>query len=141
MLDASKTSGNGVNNRLPGQAENRDDGYGTRNRAFDPDTENDPDALRAISPDNVFTGQMPQSHTSTAHVDITPPATHKDTEYILKEGKSKFYRKSRDDLDKLSDDELDNDEQTVDTDTASQTSVETVDTLPSKDVLNQDISK
>ena len=32
--------------------------YGTRNRAFDPDVENDPDALRATSPDNIFSGNI-----------------------------------------------------------------------------------
>ena len=58
-------------------------------------------------------------------------------DYVLKEGKSKFYRKSIDDLDKITDDELDYDDpQTMNTDAISQTSVETADTLPVKDILN-----
>ena len=58
-------------------------------------------------------------------------------DYVLKEGKSKFYRKSTDDLDKITDDELDYDDpQTMNTDAISQTSVETADTLPVKDILN-----
>ena len=58
-------------------------------------------------------------------------------DYVLKEGKSKFYRKSIDDLDKITDDELDYDDpQTMNTDAISQTSVETADTLPAKDILN-----
>ena len=58
-------------------------------------------------------------------------------DYVLKEGKSKFYRKSIDDLDKITDDELDYDDpQTMNTDAISQTSVETAETLPVKDILN-----
>ena len=58
-------------------------------------------------------------------------------DYVLKEGKSKFYRKSIDDLDKITDDELDYDDpQTMNTDAISQTSVETTETLPVKDILN-----
>lgn len=30
--------------------------YGTANRAFDPDVENDPDAVRRVPPDNIYTG-------------------------------------------------------------------------------------
>ena len=56
---------------------------------------------------------------------------------MLTEGKSKFYRKSIDDLDKITDDELDYDDpQTMNTDAISQTSVETTETLPVKDILN-----
>ena len=58
------------------------------------------------------------------------------SEYVLKEGKSKFNRKSMDDLDKLTDDEADyEDPQTVETDGISQTSVETAETIPAKDPL------
>ena len=58
-------------------------------------------------------------------------------DYVFKEGKSKFYRKSIDDLDKITDDELDYDDpQTMNTDAISQTSVETTETLPVKDILN-----
>ena len=61
------------------------------------------------------------------------------TEYVLKEGKSKFYQRSTDDLDKLSDDEADfDDPRTVETDAMSQTSVETADTIPVKDAIDQD---
>ena len=94
---------------------------------------------------------MTQNHTSTAHVELTPTKTPKGlwkgptdsspSEYVLKEGKSKFYRKSIDDIDKITDDELDYDDQTVETDTASRTSVETADTIPVKDVLDQNRPK
>ena len=32
--------------------------YGTRNQAFDPDIENDPDVLRAMDGNNIFTGGL-----------------------------------------------------------------------------------
>ena len=94
---------------------------------------------------------MAQGHTSSAHVELTPTTTPKavwtgptdsaPSEYVLKEGKSKFYMKSTDNIDKLTDDELEYDDQTVDTDTASQTSIETTATIPAKDVLDQNPSK
>ena len=91
---------------------------------------------------------MQQSHTSTADVEITSTSTPKGvwtgpspSQYVLKEGKSKFYRKSTDDLDKLTDDELDYDDQTVDTDTASRTSIETTETIPVKDVMENEPQK
>ena len=31
--------------------------YGTANRAFDPDIENDPTVDRAVYPDNIFSGE------------------------------------------------------------------------------------
>ena len=58
-------------------------------------------------------------------------------EYVLKEGKSKFYQKSNDELDKITDDELEYDDpKTVETDAQSQTSIETAETLPSKEPLD-----
>ena len=57
-------------------------------------------------------------------------------EYVLKEGKSKFYKKSTDELDKITDDEYEYDDpKTIETDAQSQTSIETSETLPSKDAL------
>ena len=126
---------------------------------------------------------MAPRHTSTAQLELTPPAKAKDNlnksptpgeftppakakenlskspssgdyftprsvtdpetthsppnDYVLKMGKSKFYKKSSaDDIDRSTDDELDYDDKIVDTDTASHTSVETTETLPAKDVAS-----
>ena len=105
---------------------------------------------------------MPAAHTSTASVEVTPPlkpkgslnsptspssgdyatprnydetdAVHlKPMDYVLKTGKSKFYRKSMDDLDKVTDDDLDSVDDTIVTDTGSQSSTETTATIPAKD--------
>ena len=58
-------------------------------------------------------------------------------EYVLKEGKSKFYQKSNDQLDQITDDELEYDDpKTVETDAQSQTSIETAETLPAKEPLD-----
>jgi hypothetical protein len=94
-----------------------------------PDIENDPTVDRAVYPDNIFSA--PSAETCPDKAESLP------ADYVLKEGKSKFYRKSIDDLDKITDDELDYDDpQTMNTDAISQTSVQTADTLPVKDILN-----
>ena len=55
----------------------------------------------------------------------------------MKAGKSKFYQRSTDELDKITDDELEYDDpKTVETDAQSQTSIETAETLPAKEPLD-----
>ena len=59
------------------------------------------------------------------------------SEYVMKAGKSKFYQRSTDELDKITDDELEYDDpKTVETDAQSQTSIETAETLPAKEPLD-----
>ena len=91
-----------------------------------------------------ISGEMPPNHISTSQLELTPQASATEdlkssppADFVLKMGKSKFYR-SRDELDKSTDDDLDDEDKTIDTDTVSCTSVETAETLPAKEPLDQD---